>query len=98
MDFIIGLPKIQSNFDNNMVVVDRLTKIAHSILMITTITAYGVAELFKTYIFRQYGFPCEIINDRDRKFVSGFWTTLFKLCGIKIKLSTAYHVGIDGQT
>ena len=51
MDFIIGLPKIQSNFDNSMAVVDRLTKIAHSILMITTITAYGVAKLFKTYIF-----------------------------------------------
>ena len=81
-----------------MVVVDRLTKIAHFIPIATTVIAYGVAELFMREIFRHHRIPREIISDRDRKFVSEFWTTLFKLCGTKIKLSTAYHPEIDGQT
>lgn len=98
MDFIVGLPKTRSNFDSIMVVVDRLTKIAHFIPTVTTVTAYGVAELFMREIFKHHGIPREIISDRDRKFVSEFWTTLFKLCGTKIKLSTAYHPESDGQT
>jgi hypothetical protein len=49
-------------------------------------------------IFKHHGIPREIISDGDRKFVSEFWTILFKLCGTKIKLSTAYHPETDGQT
>ena len=98
MDFIVGLPKTQNNFDSIMVVVDRLTKIAHFIPTVTTVTAYEVAELFMREIFKHHGIPREIISDRDRKFMSEFWTTLFKLCGIKIKLSSAYHLEMDGQT
>ena len=62
-----------------MLVVDRLTKIVHFIPTITTITAYGVAELFMREIFRYHEIPHQIISDRDRKFVSEFWTTFFKL-------------------
>lgn len=36
--------------------------------------------------------------DRDHKFVSEVWTTLFTLCRAKIKLSTTYHPKTDGQT
>ena len=98
MDFIVGFPKTQNNFDSIMVVVDRLTRIAHFIPTVTTVTAYGVAELFMREIFKRYGIPREIISDKDRKFVSVFWTTLFKLCRTKIKLSSAYHPETDGQT
>jgi hypothetical protein len=45
-----------------------------------------------------YGLPREIICDRDRKFVSEFWKSLFKLCGTKINMSSAYHLETDGQT
>ena len=98
MDFIVGLPKSQNNFDSIMVVVDRLTKIAHFIPTVTTVTAYGVAELFMREIFKHHKILREIINDRYRKFISEFWTTLFKLCRTKIKLSSAYHPKTDGQT
>ena len=40
MDFITGLPKIKSGYDSIWVVVDRLTKVAHFILVKTTYTIY----------------------------------------------------------
>ena len=81
-----------------MVVVNRLTKITYFIHTITTITAYEVVELFMRNVFRYHGLPREINTDRDHKFVSEFLTTLFKLCGPKVKLSIAYHPETDGQT
>ena len=42
--------------------------------------------------------PLEIISDWVPKFISQFRTTLFKICGTKIKLSITYHLEIDGQT
>ena len=72
MDFIVGLPKSQNNFDSIMVVVDRLTNIVHFISTVSIVTAYGVAELFMREILKHHGIPREIISDRDRKFVSEF--------------------------
>lgn len=46
MYFIVGLPKTQNNFNSIMVVVDRLTEIAHFILTVIIIIAYEVAEIF----------------------------------------------------
>jgi hypothetical protein len=38
-----------------------------------------------------HGLPFEIVSNMDKKFISEFWTTLFELCGTKIKLSIAYY-------
>jgi hypothetical protein len=46
MDFIVGLPRIQSNFGNIMIVVYRSIKIAHFIPIVTIDIAYEVAKLF----------------------------------------------------
>ena len=98
MNFIVRLPKIQNNFDSIIVVVNRLKKNTHFIPTVSTVIAYGVAELFMREIFKHHRIPREIISDRDHKFVSEFWTTLFKLCGTKFKLSSAYLLETDGQT
>jgi hypothetical protein len=42
--------------------------------------------------------PEQFIHDRDPRFTSAFWKTLFGLCGIKQTNSTAYHPQTDGQT
>ena len=43
MDFIIGLPKTVKQHDSIMVIVDRLTKVAHFILVKSTFSASDVA-------------------------------------------------------
>jgi hypothetical protein len=46
MDFIVGLPKTQSGYDSIWVIVDRLSKVAHFILVKTTYKGSKLAELY----------------------------------------------------
>ena len=73
MDFITGLPRIAGNFDSILVVVDKLTKVAHLIPTRTTATATAdIAQLFVREIVKLHGIPARIISDRDAKFTSKF--------------------------
>jgi hypothetical protein len=42
--------------------------------------------------------PAVIISDRDKIFISQLWQDLFKLSGVTLKMSSAYHPQTDGQT
>jgi hypothetical protein len=97
MDFVVGLPSFQ-NSTVVLVVVDRFSKAAHFGMLPTHFTASKVADLFAKMIFRLHGLPKSIISDRDPIFVSKFWQQLFTLSGTVLRLSTAYHPQIDGQT
>jgi transposase InsO family protein len=46
---------------------------------------------------RFHGVPAVIISDRDTKFTSHFWRTLFERYGTKLALSSAYYPETDGQ-
>ena len=50
------------------------------------------------FFLRYHGSPRKIISDRICKFINEFRTTLYKFCGIKIKLNIAYHSRTNGQT
>ena len=39
-----------------------------------------------------------IISDRDKKFLSAFWSALFEKLGVRLLYSTAYHPQTDGQS
>eukprot|EP00253_Pinus_taeda_P002642 PITA_02642 len=98
MDFITGLPKSKRNNDSIMVVVDKLSKSSHFIPVQSTYRAAQIENIFMQNIFKLHGLPKVIISDRDVKFTSAFWRTLFEGLGTQLSFSTAYHPQTDGQT
>ncbi|GKB48342.1 putative mitochondrial protein [Tanacetum coccineum] len=97
MDFVEGLPR-STSYNVVMVVVDRLSKLAHFVPMKHPFTTSSVVIVFIREIVRLYGIPCSIISDRDKIFVSHFWRELFKYQGTVLKRSTTYHPQTDGQS
>jgi hypothetical protein len=73
LDFITGLPKTQKQNDSIMVVIDKLSKSAHIILVKSTFKAINITEIFMKENFRLHGIPKMVIWDRDIKFASTFW-------------------------
>jgi transposase InsO family protein len=97
MDFMEGLPTLGSA-NSILVVIDKFSKFSHFIPLKHPFTATTVAKLFLDNIYRLHGMPQAIVSDRDRIFTSQIWQSLFKLAGVDLRLSTAYHPQYDGQT
>jgi hypothetical protein len=66
--------------------------------MHTTITAEGTALLFLKEVWKYHGIPQVVASDRGPQFITRFTCELYKLLGIKLAMSTAYHPQTDGQT
>uniref|UniRef100_H3H5W9 Integrase catalytic domain-containing protein n=1 Tax=Phytophthora ramorum TaxID=164328 RepID=H3H5W9_PHYRM len=98
MDFIFGLPPDDDGRTGVLVFVDRFSKMVHLILVSDTITAAESAVHFVDTVFRHHGLPESIVSDRDSRFTSAFWSSLFQLLGTKLLMSTAAHPETDGQT
>jgi transposase InsO family protein len=97
MDFITDFPIVRTK-NSILVVVDRLTKMAHFTPCSKSITAEEIAQLILDRIVRLHGLPEEIVSDRGPQFASKFWRRLFELLGVDIRLSSAFHPKTDGQT
>ncbi|RXW17945.1 hypothetical protein EST38_g7906 [Candolleomyces aberdarensis] len=97
MDFIGPLP-LDNGFDAILTITDRLGTDVRFIPCHTTDTAVDIAELFFTHWYCENGLPVDIVSDRDKLFILNFWTTLHKLTGTALKLSSMFHPQSDGSS
>jgi hypothetical protein len=72
MDLITKLPRTAKQHESIMVVVDKLTKASHFILVNSTHKAANIVDIFMREIARMHGVPKNIVSNRDPKFTSNF--------------------------
>ena len=97
VDFIAELPD-SGSYNAIMVVVDSVSKWAHFVKVVTTITAAGSANLYLRHIWKLHGLPRKVISNQGPQFVAAFMKELFQLLGIEVASSTAYYPQTDRQT
>ena len=100
LDIMCGLEPTSApdKFDSIAVFVCRLTKMIRIAPMRLATKAPEFAQLFINTVFRSHGMPVELVSDRDPRFVSRFWTSLFAALGTKLCRSSTYHPETNGQT
>ncbi|GKB89085.1 reverse transcriptase domain-containing protein [Tanacetum coccineum] len=98
MDFITKLPRTKSGHDTIWVIVDKLTKSTHFLLIHEDFSTEKLARLYIDEIVARHRVPVSIILDRDGRFTSHFWQSVQKALGTRLDLSTAYHPQTDGQS
>jgi hypothetical protein len=68
---------------------DRLTKVAHFILVKTTYKGSQLVELYVARIGSQHGVPKKIILDRGSQFTPRFWKSFHENMDAKLNFSSA---------
>ena len=91
MDFMVGLPKNQQQYDSICMVVDRLTKLPNVIPVNSTNSTENYAMIFIDCIEFLHGIPLSNISDRGAQFTCRFWRSSQEGLGTKVKLSTTFH-------
>ena len=96
MDFVVEL-LLSSGHNAVMTVVDSVSKRAHFIPTHTTVTVEGAARLFLYQIWKLHSLLKCIISDHRPQFIARFTKELYRLLGIKLVSSTAWHPQTDRQ-
>src|SRR4051812_42040281 len=97
MDFITVFPKTQKGNDTIFVVVDRLSKVAHFLLVRESITASQLADLYVSRIVSLHGVPLEINSDRGSLFTLDFGEASNVLWELISPLVQLFHPQSSGQ-
>jgi hypothetical protein len=91
MDFIMALPRTQSEYDSTWVIVDRLTKVAHFIPVKTTYSGPQLAEMYMSRIVYLHGVLKKIVSNRGTQFTSKIWERMHETLDTQLRFSSAYH-------
>ena len=70
MDFVIGLPRTQVDYDAIWVIVDRLTKSVHFLAIHNNFSLDRLVKLYISEIVKLYEVSVSIVLDRDPRFTS----------------------------
>ena len=81
MDFVTHLPRTLWRHDAVWVIVDRLTKLAHFLVVRMTFTLEEFCWLYIREIVQLHGVLVSIVSDRDPRFTAHFWKSFQKAMG-----------------
>nr|GEV30899.1 putative reverse transcriptase domain-containing protein [Tanacetum cinerariifolium] len=98
MNFVTKLPKTSGGYNTIWVIVDRLTKSAHFLLMRENDSMDKLARLYLKEVVTRHGSTVSIICDHDGRYTSNLWMVFQKALGTRLDISTAYHPQTDGQS
>ena len=96
MDFVTHFPRTSRNHDAVWVIVDRLNKSAHFLVMRMTFTLEEFCKLYIREIVWLHGVPVSIVSDRDPRFTAQLWKSLQRAMGTQLGMSTTFHPQTDG--
>jgi len=97
VDFVVELLE-SFGYDAVMTVMDSISKRVYFVPTHTMVTAEGAARLFLHHVWKLHGLPKRVVSDRGPQFVSSFTKELYRLLGIRLSSSIAWHPQMDGQT
>ena len=72
MDFVTYLPRTSRKHNAVWVIVDRLPKSAHFLVVQMTFTLEEFCKLYIREIVQLHGVPVSIVSDRDLRFTAQF--------------------------
>jgi len=81
-----------------LVIVDRLTKMAIYLPCRKDIDAPELAQMVSEHVISKRGVLGNITTDRTKEFIIRFWDRVCSHLSINHRLSTAFHLQMDGQT
>jgi len=96
VNFMVKLLE-SSGHDAIMTVMDSVSKRVHFVLTHTMVIAEGAARLFLHYVWKLHGLPKHVVSDCGPQFVASFTKELYRLLGIWLSSSMAWHLQMNWQ-
>jgi hypothetical protein len=97
MDFIVVFPLTSQRNKVILVIVEKLTKNTHFILVIDAYDVTDVACVLISEVIYLLGLPKNIISNMDSRFTYRIWTSLQSTIGTYLNLNTTYHPETYGK-
>jgi hypothetical protein len=91
MYFITHWPTPSRKHDSITVLVDKLFKGTHLILMKYTHNTNDIAKILMREVCRLHGLPKAIVPDKNTEFTSKFWKSIFQDLGTQLNFNITYH-------
>ena len=85
LNFVLGLSKTIRKHDFIFVVVNYFSKMAHFLPCSKTSDASKISQIYFDGVVKLHSLLKTIVTDRDVKFMSYFWKTIWHKMGIKLK-------------
>ena len=98
MDFVTHFQRTSRKHDAVWVIVDRLTKLAHFLVVRMTFKLKEFCKLYIREIVRLNGVSVSIASDRDPRLTAQFWKSFQRAMGTQLRMSTDFHPQTDGQS